>query len=61
MTPTPTTRAVTFIQYQDNIMPFTHLDVGGPVAMLSLEEAREVDPRELQRKVPELGNPDDAP
>jgi enoyl-CoA hydratase/carnithine racemase len=33
------TRAVTFIQYQDNIMPFTHLDIGGPVATLSLDHA----------------------
>jgi uncharacterized protein YbaR (Trm112 family) len=27
------------------------------VAMLSLEEAREVDPDELQRRLPELGDP----
>ena len=27
------------------------------VAMLSLEEAREIDPDELQRRVPELGDP----
>src|SRR5260370_33024468 len=34
-----TTRAVTFIQYQDNLMPFTHLDTTGPVATLSLDHA----------------------
>src|SRR5258708_30858107 len=39
MRSTPTTRAVTFIQYQDNILPFTHLDIGGPVATLSLDHA----------------------
>src|SRR5258708_31750867 len=36
----PTTRAVTVIQHQDSIMPFTHLDIGGPVATLSLDHAR---------------------
>jgi enoyl-CoA hydratase/carnithine racemase len=35
----PTTRAVTVIQHQDSIMPFTHLDIGGPVATLSLDHA----------------------
>jgi len=39
MMSTPTTRAVTFIQHQDNIVPFTHLDIGGPVATLSLDHA----------------------
>src|SRR5260221_1369994 len=36
----PTTRAVTVMQHQDSIMPFTHLDIGGPVATLSLDHAR---------------------
>src|SRR5258706_3147757 len=39
MRSTPTRRAVTFIQHQDNIVPFTHLDIGGPVATLSLDHA----------------------
>src|SRR5258706_14114683 len=39
MRSTPTTRTVTFIQHQDNIMPFTHLDIGGPVATISLDHA----------------------
>jgi enoyl-CoA hydratase/carnithine racemase len=29
--------AVAFTRHQDNIMPFTHLDIGGPVATLSLD------------------------
>jgi enoyl-CoA hydratase/carnithine racemase len=39
MRSTPTAHAVTFIQHQGSIMPFTHLDIGGPVATLSLDHA----------------------